>query len=158
MTTFQIIEAKPWHCGQMVHLLAAERQQVIVFMGIAEAHRQMRACYNNAVQRRTWLIDGEIAALGGIIGSALSLHGYLWLAVSNRAREYPLAFVKEMRRQLDTATASFRQLSATLVSNESDDVWRDMRFAAAFGFKASADQIDVGRDAMTVRYDLREAA
>jgi hypothetical protein len=158
MTTFQIIEAKPWHCGQMVHLLAVEKQCVIARLGMPEAHRQMRQCFDGAVQRRAWLIDGEIAALGGIIGSPLSLHGYLWLAVSNRARKYPLSFIKEMRRQLDAATASFRQLSATLVSNESDDVWRDMRFAAAFGFKASADQIDVGRDAMTVRYDLREAA
>jgi hypothetical protein len=130
MTTFQIIEAKPWHCGQMTRLLCPRHAQAAADAG-ADMHRELRSRFEQSAFRRAWLINGDLAALGGVTGSKISAGGIVWLALAERALYFRVAMVREARKQLTEIMRTKRQLCAAIVAG--DDV--SMRFAAFLGFE-----------------------
>lgn len=161
MTDYRLVEAKPWHCGQMVRRLYAERQPEILRSGMAFAHAQMRTCFDASAFRRTWLIDDQIAVIGGVCGSMLAATGYLWLSVSDLARRHRVAFIREARQQMDVVMYSRRDLAATIVNDDDLAERRDIRFATFLGFEVSSHRIAVAgkpSGALTFRYRLREVA
>lgn len=129
MTAFKIIEARPYHCGQMSRLLRLEQQRAIAVIGMS-SHHELRGKYDSSVFRKAWLINGRLAALGGITGSRLSAFGLVWLALSNEAMRYPLAIVKEARRQLAAAMQTKHMLVTSLLDGDE----AAMRFAVFMGF------------------------
>jgi len=112
MATFQIIPAQPWHCGQIVRALRAEQKDAFARLGV-DPHKHLRACFDASFLTRAWLIDGALAAVGGIFGSSLSETGYIWLALSQDAMRYPVHAAREARRQLVEALTTKRTLIAT---------------------------------------------
>jgi hypothetical protein len=76
------------------------------------------------------MIDGRLAALGGVTGTELSADGMLWLALTQEATRHPKAIVEEARRQLDGLMQVKRRLSAAVFSG--DDA--GLRLALALGF------------------------
>ncbi len=108
---FEIVEAKPFHCGAMARLLRREHAAILARRG-DDIHRELRGCFDQSAFRRAWLIDGRLAALGGVTGTALSSDGMLWLALTQEATRHPKAIVDEARRQLDGLMQVKRRLSA----------------------------------------------
>lgn len=135
MPDFTIIDAKPFHCGQMVRLLRREHQQVIARIGI-DSHRELRARFDSSTFKRAWLIDGKLGALGGVTGGRLSTQGYIWLALAHSALKYPLAIIREARRQLDDIMVTKRDLVTTIL--EGDEASK--RFAIFLGFVPLGDE------------------
>lgn len=132
--TFQIVPAKPWHCGAMVRRLRVEHRYAVAQLGL-DSHRELFDRFGQSSFRRALLIDGRIAALGGVTGSALSGEGYVWLALSQRAVRYPLLLVREARRQLDIVMQSRSVLVTTIL--DGDIAAR--RFAIFLGFVPATD-------------------
>lgn len=134
MTTFRVIEAKAWHCGQMARLLRSEHAQAIAMIGI-DSHRELRDKFDLSSFRRAWLIDGSLAGLGGVTGARLAAEGFVWLALSNAAMKYPIAIAKEARQQLDEIMETKRELVTTILDGDESS----KRFAAFLGlFPADA--------------------
>jgi hypothetical protein len=117
LTTFSIIPAKPWHCGQMCRLLRHAHREATDRVG-ADAHRELRDLFDQSVCRRVWLADGEMIALGGVTGSLISPLGFVWLALSQRALRFPVALVKEARKQLDEIMVTKRELATTIIGGD----------------------------------------
>lgn len=134
MTAFQIVEAKPYHCGQMVRRLRVEHDRTLIEMGI-NTHRELRKMFDGSCYRRAWLIDGELAALGGVYAPYLSTTGFLWLALSQWATRFPMAVVREARRQLDEIMIVKRELATTILPKDA----AALRFAVFLGFHVSDD-------------------
>ncbi len=132
---FEIIDAKPWHCGVMARVLRDEHKKVVERAG-ASAHRLLRECFDQSPFRRAWLIDGELAALGGVMGTIVSPSGTVWLALSQKATRYPIAIIKEARRQLAEILSVRREIVTTIVFG--DDAAR--RLAIFLNFHVSHDQ------------------
>lgn len=132
---FQIIAAKPYHCGAMVRRLRLEQAQAIARLGV-DSHRQLAERFAVSSWRRAWLADGELAALAGVTGSALSAEGFVWLALSDRAARFPHAIMREARRQLDELMATKRLLVTSIL----DDDLAAKRFAIFLGFTLAAEQ------------------
>lgn len=135
MPDFTIIDAKTFHCGQMVRMLRYEHQQVVARIGI-DSHRELRARFDNSSFRRAWLIDGKLAAIGGVTGGKLSSQGYIWLAISNLAMRYPLAMIREARRQLDEIMVTKRDLLTMILDGDETS----KRFAVFLGFVPLGDE------------------
>jgi hypothetical protein len=129
MPHFQVVEAKIHHCGKMVRRLRSEHARAIAGLGV-DPHLELINIYSVSAFKRAWLIDGELAALGGVSGALISPYGYVWLALSNLALRYPLAVIKEARRQLDQIMLVKRELATTVIG---DDVVAQ-RFAIFLGF------------------------
>jgi hypothetical protein len=157
MTSFAIVDAKPWHCGRMIRLLRAEHALALAAIGL-DGHRELRRRFDESPSfRRAWLIDGNLAALGGVTGTALSTSGVVWLALARPALGYPRAVVREARRQIDAMMAMRRTLIATIL--DGDETSR--RFAAFMGFHAApwphGAATRYGRREVLRRFDDEEA-
>ena len=129
MTDFTIIEAKPHHCGQMARMLRHEHAQAVAMLGM-DSHRELRARFDASSFRRAWLADDRLAALGGVTGPILSSMGYVWLAFSESATRYPLAIIKEARRQLAQIATVKRSLATSILDGDETS----KRFAVFLGF------------------------
>lgn len=154
MTTFQIIDARTWHCGQMARVLHAEGHRSTVALGIRRAHQEMRTCFDASCVRKAWLVDGQIAVLGGVVGTMLSTTGYLWMAVSARARRYPVAFCKEAHRQLAQVMQTKQEMTATIVGDDRTAI----QFALWLGFEFAPGPAEDGLLHVTFTWRLRECA
>lgn len=129
MTDFTVIEARPWHCGQMTRILRIEQTAAMAGAGI-DVHRELRTMFDNSMFRRAWLIDGRLAAMGGVAGSPLESTAYLWMAMSREAQRHPVALVKMLRGQLREARATHPMLVTTLLPEDEASI----RFAVFMGF------------------------
>lgn len=134
MTTFQIVEARSWHCGAMARLLRAEHWLALARVRV-EVHHELRACFEDSAFCRAWLIDGKLAALGGVRGTLTDPLGYVWLALSARALKFPVAVVREARRQLDEIMATRVELATTLLLDDEAAI----RFSVFLGFHVDDD-------------------
>jgi hypothetical protein len=134
MPKFEVIEAKEFHCGQILRRLRIEHREAIERVG-ANAHHELRALFDSSYLRRAWLIDGKLAALGGVSGSIMSHYGFVWVALSSEAMKYPVALVREAKRQIEEIMATKSQLVTTIVGG--DDGAK--RFAIFLGFHCDHD-------------------
>ena len=157
--SFEIIEAKIHHCGMMARLLRYEHHEALARLG-ADPHRELRACFDQSAFRRAWLIDGRIAALGGVTGTALAADGQIWLAASQRATRFPRAMIEEARRQLDVIMVVKRNLTTAILVGDRAAA----RFAVFLGFHVDhfgwpgAVESRYGRQFMIRRLDDDEEA
>ena len=95
-----------------------------------DSHRELRGRFDDSTFRRAWMIDGKLAALGGVTGTRASSMGYVWLAFSGAATKYPIAIVKEVRRQIAAIMTVKRNIYTTIV--DGDDAAK--RMAVFLGF------------------------
>lgn len=151
MPHFETIDAKPYHCGQIVRVLRHEHHDALMWLGV-DTHRELRTCFDGSYMRRAWLCDGRLIGLGGIMGAALSSSGFIWLALSQEATRYPVAMLKEARRQVDEALRSKTTLIAATVAGDE----KAARFIQALGFAHHSMKV-VG-DSWVLRRAMREAA
>lgn len=129
MPSFTLTEAKPYHCGQMIRLLRRAHKNALIALGV-DQHRQLRTCFDGSAMRKAWLIDGKLAALGGVLGTQMSAAGYIWLAVSEQATDYPMALVHMVKTELNAVMQTKRLLIATVFEDDKASA----RFAEAMGF------------------------
>ena len=129
MAKFQVIEASMRHCGQMSRILRLEHQKALALVGV-NTHREIRATFDESYFRRAWLIDGKLAALGGVRGSLLSPYGFVWLALSSEALKYPIQIVKTAQWQMRFILRTKKELYTTVL----DDDASAKRFAVFMGF------------------------
>lgn len=158
MPDFQLIEARPHHCGQMARRLVEEGDATAVSLGVSDTHREMRTCFDGSWYARAWLIDDRIAAIGGLMGTRLSMRGYLWFVLSDLGRKHRFALVRMLRIQIEDLTRSRRELMLAVVA-DSKCRGRDVRFASFLGFERVPEIMRIGlaqRASLTFRY--REAA
>lgn len=137
MPDFTLIEGKAWHCGAIVRRLRHGHLEQLYRAGI-DIHRELRVSFDSSSYRRTWLIDGKIAGMGGIIGSDISASGFVWIAVTEAARKYPLQIIRTVRGELDQILALKHQLTCIVLPYDEPAC----RFAAFMGFRVAASQVD----------------
>lgn len=150
MTDFKVVEAKPWHVGQMMRILRTEHHSALAMMGI-KGHRELRSTFEASCVRKAWLIDGRLAGLGGVTGTLLDPIASVWLALSQHAMRYPVAVLREARVQLDSLMVTRRILTTSCLAGDE----AALRFAIYLGFHiATAGRGQIALSAFS-RRDLR---
>lgn len=117
MTTYEVIPAKPFHCGQILRRLRHEHVAALHRVG-RNVHRELRDVFDQSFLKSAWLIDGELAAIGGVTGSLGDMFGYAWLAITEEATLHPVAMVREVKRQLNRAMVTKRELATTIIGGD----------------------------------------
>lgn len=137
MPVFEIIEGRRHHCGQIARRLRAEQAEATVRLGM-HVHRRLTEVFERSHFCRAWLIDGRLCGLGGLESPLLSSTGVVWLALTDEACRFPVALVKETRRQLQEIMRTKRQIITTLFENDSSS----RRFAIHLGFEICGDPVE----------------
>ncbi len=130
MPKFEIIPGRLYHCGIMARRARREHLSAVAASGL-NAHQELRARFYESAFCKAWLIDGRLAALGGVTGSSMSPYGYVWLAIAETATRYPTAIVREAKKQLEELMETRNQIFTLLVPD--DDAAE--RFAIFLGFQ-----------------------
>src|SRR6185312_7041922 len=99
---WEVVEAKPWDVGAVIHRLRPSHMEALERVGINRraAHRELRRNFDMSSFRKTWKRDGRVLAVGGVTGDLLTDQGYIWLALTGEAVGFPVQMLKEARRQL----------------------------------------------------------
>lgn len=143
------IEPKLRHCGRLARILRHEH--VAASLGIGESvHRQIRQSFMASSIVRGWTIDGEVNALAGVMGPALSPYGFIWMGISERFRRYPKYVVKEARAMMDELMLTKLELRSSITGDDQ----AALRFAVHVGFHiddAAPATSRFGRDLMLRR-------
>ncbi len=129
MTDFTIIEARPWHCGAMARKLRTVHMAAVAKIGIS-SHRELSARFGASSFRRVWMINGRMAALGGVTGTMLDPEGHVWLAFTDEATRYPLQMIKEARCKIALITEIKPKLYTSVLRDDEPS----KRFAVFLGF------------------------
>jgi hypothetical protein len=130
----EIVEGKPWHCGQMARILRHEHQRELTHAGV-NIHREIKSSFDGSFWRRAGLIDGRLVGLGGVMGSGINSIGFVWMALSDEVRKHPIATARILRDLLDEIMETRREL-ATVVIPEDDAA---LKLAVFLGFHCEHD-------------------
>jgi hypothetical protein len=76
----------------------------------------LRKTFYSALDRRTALIDGAIAAMWGVSGSAFGHTGYPWLMTAPVIETLPVSFVRQARREVGRMLATHRRLEGSVAA------------------------------------------
>lgn len=125
----EIVDAKRWHVGAIMHRLRHEHALALDRVG-EDAHREFRTVFDDSAFKKALLIDGRLAAVGGVHGTLAESTGYAWIAISQGATKYPLTLVREVRRQLELLGAMKQELATTIIGGDE----AAKRFAIFLGF------------------------
>ncbi len=90
----------------------------------------LRKSFRNAVVRRTAIIDGEIAAMWGVGGSAVGNTGYPWLMTAPAVERIPVLFLRVARSELGRMRRRFHRLEGLVAA----EYTMACRFLEVLGF------------------------
>lgn len=125
----QIIPAEISHVYALAATLRREDASEIDATGFG-CRDGLRAIYRGALLRRTAMVDGEVAAMFGLTGDALSDSGEPWLLTSAAIERVPCAFLREARREV----ASMLRIKPVLHNYVMASYTRACRFVLLLGF------------------------
>jgi hypothetical protein len=77
----------------------------------------IRASYRSAILRRTAFVDGELAAMWGLGGVALSDDGTPWLMTTKAVERIPVSFVRIARDEVRQMLALRRHLENVVLAS-----------------------------------------
>jgi hypothetical protein len=148
------ISATRADCSKIACFMRDQHRQSITMLGL-DPYRELVDAFDETPHPMAWVIDGELAALGGVAGPPLlNPIGIVWLAVTEHAVQFRHALVKELRRQLDVAQQVYGILATPLCP--ADKV--SLRFAAFLGFAVELAYLQDGLLIAVYGKKLREAA
>lgn len=132
MTEFRIIEGQAHHCGAIVRRLREGQRTALIGLGV-NPHREIRKNFDASAWRRAWLVDGRLAALGGVTGPLIATGGYVWFAMSQQGQRHPIAVARMVRQQL----AELMQIKCDLYTTLLPEDTAAIRFADWLGFESA---------------------
>ena len=132
MTAANRCEVRPSDVRDIYRLAANLRPQdqaEVVALGI-DPKRGIRENFRNAMLRKSYFVDGELAAMTGVCGSLLSDIGYPYLLTTKLVERVPVSFVKLAREGIADMLRHKLRLEAYVAA----DYTKACRFLAAIGF------------------------
>lgn len=116
-----------------------------------DARVALRKTFRAALIRETIFVDGEIAAMWGMGGDALSDTGTPWLLTTPAVERVPVSFVREGRKNV----ATMLRIKPILVNYVDARYARACRFVEALGFVLEPPAPFGPKGALFRRFELR---
>lgn len=110
----------------------------------------IRRSFQNAVLRKTYLVDGELAAMSGLAGSLLGDIGEPYLMTTAAAERVPVSFLRHAR----ASVSEMLQLKRRLEGHVAADYVRACRLLAVLGFTLGEPEPVGPKGALFRRYHI----
>lgn len=124
-----IVDALPGHVNMLVESLREADADECRSFG-KPPKKAIWFSFRRSLIRKAAFVDGEIAAMWGIGGTALGTIGDLWLMTTPAIERAPFAFIREARREVAEALELFPAVRGFL----SCDYTAAVRFVKLLGF------------------------
>lgn len=118
-----VVPATPAHMAELQAGLREADKVEVIGMG-STVEESFRVTWRRSLLTQTVLVDGRVAAVGGVGGSALGGVGQPWMLTTSLFERIPVFMVKEGLRQVDSWLAIFSRLESLV----------DARYGRACGF------------------------
>jgi hypothetical protein len=130
MARLEIISAKRSHCSRIVCEMRDQHREAVLGLQL-DPFRELVQAFDQTPAPMALLVNGELAALGGIAGPpGLCPIGIAWLVVAEHATRFSYALAREVRRQISTALEAYPLVVSPLIPNDA----KALRFAEVVGF------------------------
>ena len=126
----EIVEAKPFHCGQMSRMLRPEHEDVLARLGV-KPHWALRAQYEKAPIARAYFVNGRLACLWGVDGTLASDEGHVWMALARWTTPHVRQILTCAKAQLAELMKTRRSLRTLILIEDK----ASFRFAKHLGFR-----------------------
>lgn len=107
---WQIVDADPCHLRALARTLRSADAAEVAAYGSGSAMKVIWHSWKRSTIRKTVLVDGEVAAVGGVVGSLMGGKGMPWLLTSPAIERMPVTFARELRREVAGALAAYPEL------------------------------------------------
>ena len=97
MTTLHVIESRPEHAALLSANLRRGDILEVEATGL-KAKQAVWRSYRASHMRKSYFVDGKIAAMMGCSGGMLSDIGHPWLLTTPEVEKIPITFVKEAKK------------------------------------------------------------
>lgn len=146
-------EAKLHHCGALARTLRAEHREILEHMQVP-THKELREAFEASPIRRSWFLDGKLAAMAGVTGPLASSDGVLWMALTDEMAQHPVPVGRRARRLVDQVMRYKRRLTTSILKGDK----AGMDFAHFLGFMVEGREPVNGVPAVQMSYSIRKAA
>lgn len=126
---YAIVNAVSGHVSMMCEALRPNDKEELKDFGVT-AKRALWRSWRASMIRKAAFVDGEIAALWGIVGSPLGIEGNIWLLTGTSIERAKYTFIKEARREVHEALEIFPMLTGVVSIRYTQAV----RFLELLGF------------------------
>lgn len=149
----EILPATMAHVQELgLHMNVEDREEAEA-MGL-KAHRALWRSWKSSTLRTAALVDGEVAAIWGVIGSFIGMTGLAWFVTGPKAREVsPLYFAQLYRREVRKMLEIFPRLENRTVDSTYNGAVKMLQIA---GFKPG-EAYPVGPEGRLYRLFYKEA-
>ncbi len=131
--TYEIVECTPSHIREIGPRLRAGDAREITCLGLS-VRSVLWQTYRHGLMRRAVLVDGTIAAVWGVGGSALGGIGNPWLLTAPEIERIKVSFVREARAEIAEMTRVFPKLENYVAA----EYVKACRFLELLGFSLDA--------------------
>src|ERR1700730_7336287 len=130
MPSFETVPAKRSDCSEITCRMRGDHFEAIGVLGL-DPYAELVQAFDETPHPMAWLIDGELAAMGGVAAPpGLCPIGIAWLVVAEHAVRFPRGRRREITRQLEIAHEVYPLLVSPLCPADK----KSLRFAAFLGF------------------------
>lgn len=150
MSRHLILPAEPQHLRQLAARLRDEDRREVESVGWGATKALWRS-YRGSVYARTAYVDGEIAAVWGVGGSALGGLGRPWLLTAAPIERVPLTFVREGCREVAVMLGIYPHLRGIVAPGYN----RAIRFLECLGFSVSSAIVHLDNQAPFRVFEMR---
>lgn len=126
---YELVDADAAHVSDLVEKLRREDDETEALLGI-DAHEKLSMIYDLSKYRKSWLVDGKLSAMGGVMETPRSGVGEMWLSMTRGAKQHVSPLYRAVGAQLAEIQPT-RDLVTTIVRAD-EDRWR---FARHCGFR-----------------------
>lgn|GEM_PF-1829748 len=131
----EVVPGRPRHAALILPCLRREELGEIAAI-VLRPRRAVLHMIRCSLYCRALFLDGEIAALGGLVASLMGAEARAWLLTTAAVERRPLAFLRFMQTQIDCALAHYRSVSAC----GPEDAERVLRFWRLLGARIGEPQ------------------
>lgn len=147
------IVARPYHCGIISRRLRAEHKGILDEMKVP-THRELRDAFDSSYMTRAWLLNGSLFAIAGVIGTQISSHGVIWLAITDEAAAHPVQVARGAMRFIEEVMKTKHALSTTMLAGDRAGV----ALGYFLGFHVEQRMTHNGAEVMVMTHQKRKVA
>lgn len=139
MVEVEVRETKPYHVSLISKRIREGHKAEVLRFGANPRHDLFKTfCQSTFCD--SWFANGRLMAISGVVGTLSSSCGWMWLALDEKAMQYPREILTNCRRKIASVLTTFESLETVILMNDKASA----RLIEHLGFVKMAEHNGIG--------------